>query len=102
MYNVVSYSIVITPTGTSTAGETFFLDCSLSGTIDPVTYQWINSTGTQLTNVSQLQFSPLLPSHAGLYICQTTVGGVELVETTYNLTVNRKCMLLATLLQKAT
>ena len=77
--------------GTPTAGETFSLNCSLSGITDPVIYQWINSNGTQLTNVSQLEFSPLLASHGGLYTCQATLGGV-IVEGNATVEVSRKCL----------
>ena len=83
---------MITPSavGTPTAGETFSLNCSVSGTTDPATYQWINSNGTQLSNVDQLVFSRLLASDAGLYTCQATVGGV-MVEGTATVNVSRKC-----------
>ena len=84
---------MITPTGTSTAGETFSLNCSVNGTTDPTTYQWFEGTansGTQLINVSQLEFSPLRASHTGLYTCQATVGGV-MVEGTTTVEVNREC-----------
>ena len=72
---------MITHTGTSTAGQTYSLDCSLTGTTDTVTYQWSHRNGTQLTNVSQLEFSSLRASDAGLYTCRATVGGVAVVET---------------------
>ena len=85
---------MITPSAvdTPTAGETFSLNCSLSGTTDPVTYQWFEgpvSSGTQLSSVSQLEFSPLRASDAGLYTCQATVGGV-MVEGTTTVTISRK------------
>ena len=75
---LVSIVVVITPTGTPTAGLSYPLNCSVTGTTDPATYQWFNSNGTQLTNTSQLQFSPLLASHDGTYICRATVGSVVL------------------------
>ena len=84
--------------GTLTAGETFSLNCSVSGTTDPATYQWFEgpaSNGTQLTNVSQLEFSPLRASDAGLYTCQTTVGGM-VVEGSTTVTVSRKCFYMYT------
>ena len=81
---------MITHSGTPTAGETFSLNCSLSGTTDPVTYQWINSNGTQLSNVSQLMFSPLLASHVGVYTCQATVGSV-VVEGSATVSISREC-----------
>ena len=85
---------MITPSAvdTPTAGETYSLDCSVSGTTDPVTYQWFEgpaSSGTQLSSVSQLEFSPLRASDAGLYTCQATVGGV-MVEGTTTVTISRK------------
>ena len=91
---------MLTPsaTGTLTAGETFSLNCSVSGTTDPVTYQWFEgpaNNGTQLSNVSQLEFSPLRASHAGLYACQATVGGV-IVEGNTAMTINRKCFYMYT------
>ena len=86
---------MITPfvADTPTAGETFSLNCSISGTTDPVTYQWFEgpaSSGTQLSSVSQLEFSPLRASDAGLYTCQVTVGYM-IVEGTTTVEVSRKC-----------
>ena len=66
------YDIAITSTGTTTVGQAFSLNCSLGRANDPVTYQWFDSNETQLTNDSQLQFSPLRPSDAGLYTCRAT------------------------------
>ena len=79
---------MITRTGTSTAGQTYSLDCSLTGADDTVTYQWLDSNGTQLTNVSQLEFSLLRASDADLYTCRALVGGVVVMETA---TVNVNC-----------
>ena len=75
---VDSFGVVVsvTSTGTPTAGQSYFLDCSVSGTTNLATYQWFNNNGTQLTNTSQLQFYPLLASHAGTYTCRVTVGSV--------------------------
>ena len=81
--------IVISRTGTPTAGQTYSLDCSLNGTADTVTYWWLDNNGTQLTNTSQLQFSPLLGSHAGAYTCQATVESVVVEEIT-TLEISRK------------
>ena len=75
---IVSIGIVITSNGSLTAGQSYFLDCSVTETTDPATYQWFNSNGTQLTNTSQLSFSPLLASHAGNYTCRATVGSLVL------------------------
>ena len=67
---------MITSTDNSTAGQTYFLDCSLTGATGPATYQWFDSNGIQLSNTSQLQFSPLLASHAGTYTCRATVWSI--------------------------
>ena len=95
-YYVVPYkSVVIIPStvDTPTAGEMYSLNCSVSiiNSTDPPTYQWFKgqaSDGFQLSNVSQLQFSTLKPSDAGLYTCQVTVRGVIMKGTT---TVTVKC-----------
>jgi hypothetical protein len=84
----VNLVATVTSTGTPTAGETFSLDCSVSGIDDPVTYQWFDNNGTQLTNTSQLRFSPLRVSEGGDYTCRATVRGVVVEETT---TVNVNC-----------
>ena len=81
--------IVITRTGTSSAGQTYSLGCSLAGATDTVTYQWLDSNGTQLTNVSQLEFPLLRASDGGLYTCRATVGGV-MVEQSATVNVSRK------------
>ena len=75
---------MITSNGSLTAGQSDFLDCFVTETIDPATYQWFNSNGTQLTNTSQLLFSPLLASHAGNYTCRATVGSL-VVENSDNI-----------------
>ena len=105
--NTVFYNVVITPSasGIPTAGDaTYSLNCSVSGmAADPATYQWFKGSADNRTlltsdrsrtvvsnsSISQLQFSLLLASHAGLYICQATVGGV-VVKGTTNVTVNCK------------
>ena len=84
----VSYTVVITPSGTPTAGQTYSLSCSLTGTNNAVTYQWLDSNGTHLTNVSQLEFPILRASDVGLYTCRATVGSVVVVQTA---TVNISC-----------
>jgi hypothetical protein len=93
-YGPILYStvnVVITPSdaGTPIAGETYSLDCSVSGTSNPATYQWFDNNSTQLTNINQLQFSPLRASDAGMYTCRATIEGVELEG---NATVNVNCM----------
>ena len=90
---VVSIGVMITTNGTSTAGQTYSLDCSVIGTTDPATYQWLDSNGTQLTNTNQFQFSPLLASHAGTYTCRATVGSV-VVENSNTLEINCKKLIL--------
>ena len=83
-------SVIIITVGIPTAGETYSLDCSVSGTFDPSTiYQWFDGNGTQLANGSQLQFSPLRASDAGTYTCQATLEGVE-VEGNTTVNVSRK------------
>ena len=83
-------NVVITPSaaGTPTAGETYSLDCSVSGTSNLATYQWFDNNGTQLANTSQLQLSPLRVSDAGMYTCRATVEGVMLEGSA---TVNTNC-----------
>ena len=95
----------ITTSGSPSAGETFSLECSISGTSDDATYQWLRGspdnriqissdrsrTINSTSSVSQLQFSPLRASHGGLYTCQVMVGGVA-VEETIIVQVNRKYM----------
>lgn len=90
----VFYSIAITPSavGTPTAGDTYSLNCSISGTTNPAIYNWFASNGAKLTNISQLLFSSLMTSDAGLYTCRATVGRV-VVEKTFAVNINRKCML---------
>ena len=84
---------MITYTGIQTAGQNYSLDCSVTGTTDPATYQWFDSNGTQLTNTSQLQFSPLLASHDGTYTCRATVGSV-VVENSDIVKINCKILLI--------
>ena len=99
-------SVVITPSDSPMAGQTYSLECSVSGTRDSATFQWLEGptdNRTQLTtdgsrtinstsSVSQLQFSPLRASHGGQYTCQATVMGVVL-ERSANVVVDGKyCM----------
>ena len=102
----VTTNITITPSGSPTAGESYSLECSVRGTSDPVTFQWLegppdnrtqlSSDGSRTVNsnfsVSQLQFSTLRTSHGGLYTCQTTVGGVTTEGNTV-VVVSCKCTL---------
>ena len=100
----VSISVLATSSGSPTAGEPFSLECSLSGTSDSTTFQWLKGPAdnmSQLTSddttainstssVSQLLFSPLRASHGGLYTCQATIVGGATFEGSTTLQVNRK------------
>ena len=92
-YDLILFTVnvVITPSAvdTPTAGQTFSLNCTVTGITNPAIYQWFDNNGTQLATVSELQFSPLRVSDAGLYTCQATVGGVML-ENSATVNVNRK------------
>ena len=87
---VASTSVVITRNGTPTAGQTYSLSCSLVIMTDPATYQWFHSNETQLSDTSQLQFSPLMASHGGTYTCRASVRGV-MAEDIATVIVTRKC-----------
>ena len=89
---------MITPSavGNPTAGQTYSLNCSLTETTvtDIGTYQWFKgpaSSGMKLTNTSQLQFSSLRASDAGIYTCRATVGSMTIEEIT-TVTVSCKCL----------
>ena len=98
-------NVVITSSGSPTAGQSYSLECSVSGTSDSTTFQWLEGptdNKTQLTidgsrtvsstsSVIQLQFSPLRASHGGPYTCRATVVGVA-VEGTATVVVNGKYM----------
>ena len=100
----VSITVLVTSSGSPIAGEPFSLECSLSGTNDNTTFQWLNGPAdnrTQFTSdgstainftssVSQLLFSPLRGSHGGLYTCQASVVGLATLEGSTNVQVNRK------------
>ena len=95
---------VITPTSvvTLTAGQSYSLNCSFTGILNDtalvVTYQWFKglpSNGVQLTSTSQLQFSSLRASDAGLYTYRATVNSVEIEETAnVTVTITRKCIII--------
>ena len=99
----MSVNVDITTSGSPSAGEIFSLECSISGTSDDATFQWLRGSPdnrTQLTSdgsrainstspVSQLQFSPLRASRGGLYTCQVMVEGGT-VEKTTTVQVNRE------------
>ena len=96
--------MLATSSSSPSAGEPFSLECSLSGTSDSTTFQWLKRPAdnmTQLTSdgsttvnststVSQLLFSPLRASHGGLYTCQATVVGGATLEGSTTVQVNRK------------
>ena len=94
--------VTISPSGSSTAGETYSLMCSAT-LFDPIplpsnvpspTFQWffgpngnaslpsdvtpmatvMSNTPTSNTYTSTLQFSPLSQSHAEMYTCQIGAG----------------------------
>ena len=87
--NPVSINVLTTSSGSPSAGKPFSLECSLSGTSDSTTFQWLKGPADNMTQptsdgstainststVSQLLFSPLKASHGGLYTCQATVVG---------------------------
>ena len=78
-------AITITPSGTSTAGELYQLNCTVQSTDKP-TFRWfgppsdtrmvsdVMSSGS--THTSILQFDPLQSSHEGNYTCQVIVETV--------------------------
>ena len=95
--------ITTSTVGLPTAGQTYSLNCSVSGTSDPATYQWFKGPADNRTTVtsdasrtisstssgSQLQFSVVLASHTGTYTCQAVIGNV-VVEGTQTVQVNCK------------
>ena len=69
------------PPATSLVGENFTLQCSVNDAGDFLTQiEWLNLELTDGMNIQnngtsiQLQFISLQRSHAGVYICQATVG----------------------------
>ena len=98
--------MVITPSGSPTADETYSLECSCSvnGTSDTPSYQWLvgppdnrtllNSGGSlniysYTTSRSMLQFTTLRATDGGEYTCEVTVGG-HVAETTTIVEISRK------------
>ena len=77
--------ITITSEGISTAGENYTLACTstvIEGLVDDavVTISWTDSSGDpvesdvmQSNMTSTLEFDPLLLSHGGQYICNTSI-----------------------------
>ena len=95
-------SILVSPTGSSTAGEIYSLMCSatlhpdsipLPSDVPSPTFEWffgpnnsslpsgVSSPETTFNDVdtytSTLQFSPLSQSHAGMYTCRLGVGRLQ-------------------------
>ena len=86
-------SVAITTSGTSTAGETYNLECSVTvaGSIETPTITWLfgmtEITSDSFTTLSEtasngsngyfrmLTFDPLSASHAGNYSCKAAVSG---------------------------
>ena len=107
--------MTITPSGSPTAGGTYTLECSVSGTSDPaMNFQWslgpagnrtLLTSGTSITinsnsSISQLQFTSLQASHGRHYTCQATVGCVA-VEGTTSVEVDRKLVCVISLVHCA-
>ena len=83
----------ITSSGTSTAGESYSLECTITvtGSIDQPMITWLMGhmdnmiTSGVVTNrgSSTLTFNPLAASHAGTYTCRATLGNaVDSASTT--------------------
>ena len=82
----VTISVAIMPTSStsSTAGETYSLECSVTvtGSIDQPTITWLDPANnivpsgmvTTAGSISTLTFNPLSASHAGTYTCGAVVG----------------------------
>ena len=70
----------------------------LPGIDDPTFYQWLNSTGGELTNKDDspplnLSFINIQRQSSGLYICQSTKDIVPDI-TMSNVTINVQCKLI--------
>ena len=90
--------VSITASGTSTAGETFRLMCTVTvtGSNDQLMITWLmgpmdnvintNADGVTVVttgSMSTLTFNPLSASHAGTYTCRATLGSaVDSASTT--------------------
>ena len=90
IYIIISFivNIIIMPIGSSTAGENYTLQCSINGTNEPATFQWLKGSlnnklmmtpGMSIiinsnSSITQLQFQPLhQQSHNGSYCCNATI-----------------------------
>ena len=83
------------PIGSSTAGETYTLQCSVNGTSKPATFHWLmgqvplsnqnelndmrlSVTSNPSARYTQLQFRPLSQRlHNGSYCCSAMVVGIS-------------------------
>ena len=65
--------------GQPTAGQTYFLNCSVQSFQTPITthYIWTDMSSGQVSGSSVLSFDPLRTSYGGQYTCTVTVGECE-------------------------
>ena len=62
---------------TSMAGQPFSAECNFTTIPNLVTapsVQWLNSTGSVVSENAELSLSPLLTSHGGEYLCVVTIS----------------------------
>ena len=91
-------SVIITPVGNSTAGNSFTLTCTAENQTDNLVgmpeLEWVGkniSSSTQ--NTLDLTFDPLKTSDGGAYTCQWTFTALNLnfhSHSSFNLTVKSK------------
>ena len=65
----------------SIAGQPLSVECRfqvLANLIRPPSVQWMNSSGSVLSNTDTVIFSPLLTSHGGEYTCIVSINITEL------------------------
>ena len=84
IYTTVTVS-TITPSGTSTAGSSYSLECSVTvnGSTATPTITWLDPMNSTVPSdmvsttgsMSTLTFNSLSASHAGTYTCNATLGG---------------------------
>ena len=97
---IVAISVSIAPSGTTTAGERYSLECSatVTGSTDQPTITWLDPMNspvpsgmvTTTGSMSTLTFNPLSASHAGTYTCRATVGST-MQTATMDVTVESEC-----------
>ena len=81
-------SVAIASSGAPTAGEVYTLECSVSGTNERATFQWLGPPDrrtpvigsrtrviTGNSSVIRLQFNPLKHTDIGTYMCITEISG---------------------------